>query len=337
MEKACERMRYQYYEDYRSGRRRRRDRRRRGCLGWLIQGLLRLLLLAMVLASLAALGVYMLPTALFMVEPDAELSLTDGLPSSPFNILVLGVDVANDGGQRSDAMLIASIDRGELKLTSVQRDMLVELEGHGMQKINAAYAYGGAEMAMRAVNEAFDLNVMKYIVVDYKVVVQLVDAVGGIELNVAEDEVAHINSNVLGMRKVFQPLGYTATELTTFGENTHLDGLQALGYARIRKLDSDFVRTSRQRAVINATLSRLKDQIWNPVAVIRFVVAGVNGIETNLSELEIASLGSKALLAEEIDQLRLPVNGSFEDDGSALTIVDREANIEVFRNFVYGE
>ena len=326
-----------YYEEY--GRKKKagkRGRRRRGCLGAAGRMLAKLILLALLLAALAAGGLYALPTSLFMVEPEAELSLTDGLPSSPFNVLILGVDVLDEGSQRSDTMMIASIGGGALKLTSIQRDTEAEIAGHATNKINAAYAFGGPELAMRTVNEALDLNVMRYVVVDFTALVRMVDALGGIEVDVTEEEMNHINLNVWKSRKVFAPLGYTAQELKTYGENTHLDGLQALGYARIRKLDSDFVRTSRQRTVIAAMLDKLRSRLWNPAMLAKFLSAGLSGVETNLSAVELLSLGEKALFAGELRQLRLPVDGSFDDNGSSLKITDRGANVQAFREFVYG-
>lgn len=296
----------------------------------------KLIAMALILALLAAGILYMLPTALFMVEPDAELSLTDGLPSSPFNVLVLGVDTLNNGAQRSDTMIIASVDGKALKLTSVQRDMIVEIHGHGRNKINSAFAFGGPELAMRTVNEALDLNIMRYVVVDFAVLVKLVDALGGIEMDISEAEMNHINQNVWKSRRVFAPLGYTAEILTEYGENVTLNGLRALGYARIRKLDSDFVRTSRQRAVISAMLVKLRSQLWNPVLLTNFISAGLDGIETNLSAVELLSLGEKALFSQKMDQLRLPVDGSFSDNGSSLVITDRDVNIRRFREFAYG-
>jgi anionic cell wall polymer biosynthesis LytR-Cps2A-Psr (LCP) family protein len=175
------------------------------------------------------------------------------------------------------------------------------------------------------------------VVVDFTVLVKLVDALGGISMDITEAEMQHINKNVLLSKKVFKPLGYTATELKTYGENVRLNGLRALAYARIRKLDSDFKRTSRQRAVIEAMLGKLKSRLWNPVTVTEFVATGLSGIETNLSTVEMLSLGAKALLGGEISQLRLPLDGTFSDDGSSLSVTNRTKNIEVLREFLYGE
>ena len=131
-----------YYESYARKKPRPRKKRRGGCLGALLRFFGKLVALALVLAMVGAVGLYFLPVSLFMVEPDYDLALATDLPSSPINVLVLGVDVLNDGSQRSDTMMIASIDRGTLRLTSIQRDTYVEIDGYGRGKINAAYVYG---------------------------------------------------------------------------------------------------------------------------------------------------------------------------------------------------
>lgn len=325
-----------YYEAYKPPKF-KEERRRGGCMNAIAKRFIKLLAALVALCVLAAGVLYLLPTALFMVEPDTELSLTDGLPASPFNILLLGVDALSSGSQRSDTMIIASIDNGSLKLTSIQRDMLASIEGHGKTKINAAYAYGGPELAMRTVNEAFDMNIMRYVVVDFTVLVKMVDALGGISMDITEAEMEHINKNVWLSRKVFVPLGYSAKQLKEYGEDVKLNGLRALAYARIRKLDSDFVRTSRQRNVIEAMLDKLKGRLWNPVTVSRFLSAGLSGVETNLSPIELLSLGEKALFAGGMEQLRLPLDGTFKDNGSSLSVTNRSRNVEALREFIYGE
>ena len=328
-----------YYEEPYEKKKRRRVRRRRrgGCLGALLRLLLKLVAMVAALAVLAGIGLYFLPEGVFMVERGGGLSLTGGLPESPFNVLLLGVDTLNDGAQRSDTMMIASVSRKGLKLTSLQRDVVANIEGHGRAKLNAAFAYGGPELAMRTVNETFGMNIMRYAVVDFTAVVKLVDALGGIEVDISEDEMRHINKNLYLSRTVFLPLGYTAQPMTAYGEDTHLNGLEALAYARIRKLDSDFMRTSRQRTVISAMLERIGENLYNPVMLYNFVRTAFGCVDTNLSAVELVSLGEKALLSGHVEQLRLPVNGTFDDNGSTLTMTDRQANVDKLYQFLYGE
>ena len=319
-----------YYEPYEKKRGRKRRRRRGGCLGRLIGLLLKLLALALIVCA----GLYFLPTSLMMVEKSEGLSPTDGLPGSPYNLLVLVVDTLNEGAQRSDTMMIASVSGGGVKLTSLQRDLMVSIPGHGKAKLNAAFAYGGPELTLRVVNETFGMNLVRYVVVDFTALVKMVDALGGVEVDVTEAERVQINKNVRYSGRVFAPLGYTYEELTVCGENTHLSGLQALGYARIRKIDSDFVRTSRQRTVIAAMLDALKTRPWRLAS---FARAALQGIDTNLSAVELISLGEKAIVGGVDGTLRLPLDGSFTDDGSKLTMTNAQRNIDKLYEFLYGD
>ena len=166
--------------------------------------------------------------------------------------------------------------------------------------------------------------------------VEIVDAVGGVDLEITDAEREQINYNVKSARKVFRPLGYTAAELLQSGENTHLTGLQALGYARIRKIDSDVTRAFRQRKLLNALLGKIRGNLWNPVMLFRLGRAIMNSTRTNMSAFQLISLGEKALAAGRAEQLRIPVPDSYDDNGSSLKITDWQANIGAFQTFVYG-
>ncbi|MBR1560997.1 MAG: LCP family protein [Clostridia bacterium] len=328
-----------YYESYQKKRKQPPRKRKRRSFGeWLGQGLLKLVALALTVALLSAALIYALPPALFAVEPDdMNLALTDGLPATRLNVLLLGVDDLRDGAQRSDAIMIASVGYGAFKLTSVMRDTLVDIPGHDRNRLNAAYAYGGLELVMRTINQNFGLNLMHYAQVDYVALVRVIDALGGVDIDLTEAERQRLNTAMLKLKSVFAPLGYVAEEVTTYGSNVHLNGLQALSYARIRKIDSDFVRTSRQRNLLNAIVKKIKSSLWNPALLIRLMRTVMANVHTNMSALQILSLGEKALLAGDGAQLRLPVDGSYTDDGSKLTVNDFNANRSAFTRFVYED
>lgn len=325
-----------YEEPYRKRKAPRRQRRRRSAGGCLVALLLRLLALVLLLAVLGAALLYALPVSLFAVEPEGvELSLSDSLPASRANILLLGLDMARENSQRSDAVIIATFGNGELRLASVLRDTLVDIPGHGSGKLNAAYAHGGPQLVMRTLNENFDLNIMHYVAVDFTALVDLVDALGGVELDVSEAEMARINQNLDAARARFEAMGYAAPALTQCGESTHLNGVQALYYARIRKLDSDFMRASRQRALLEAMLRKLRQNLWNPLLLYRLGRAILRSTDTNMSPVQLLSLGEKALLSGITKTIRLPVDGSYTDDGATLSITDPQQNINAFRIFAY--
>ncbi|MBQ2641189.1 MAG: LCP family protein, partial [Lachnospiraceae bacterium] len=123
-----------------------------------------------------------------------NLALTDGLPLNRLNILLLGTDDLRDGAQRSDAILIATLGYGCFRLTSVMRDTVVDIPGHGKSKLNAAFAYGGAELAMRTINQNFGLNIMHYAHVDFVALVKVIDAIGGVDLPLTDAERQRLNA-----------------------------------------------------------------------------------------------------------------------------------------------
>jgi len=328
-----------YYEEPYRGKKKRSSKsrgRRRGFGEWLAQGLLKLIALILAVALLVLGLLYALPPALFAVEPEGvNLALTDGLPLRCINILLAGTDDLRDGAQRSDAVMIASIGYGKFKLTSVMRDTLVDIPEHGRNKLNAAFAYGGPEMVMRTLNQNFGLNIMHYAQVDYVSLVRVIDAIGGVDITITDAERERINVTMRQAKKIFAPLGYTAHEVTQYGDNIHLDGLQAASYARIRKIDSDYMRTSRHRILITAIVNKIRSNLWNPAMLARLWRTVMDSVNTNMSLLQILSLGEKALLAGSIEQLRLPVEGSFTDDGSKLEVTSYPANHDAFMHFVY--
>ena len=328
-----------YYETYRGKTRKTRSgrtKRRSSCMGFLAKTLMKLIALALILAILAAGILYIIPPSFLNVDGgSADLALTDGLPSGYINILLLGLDKLQDGSQRSDSMIIASIGYGEIRLTSVMRDTIVNLPGYGEQKINSAYAHGGAEAAMRAVNETFGLNITRYIAVDFVTLVELIDALGGVDVTITEAELEQINANVGNVARIFQPLGYDAVPMTEYGD-MHLNGLFALGYARIRKIDSDYTRTSRQRTLLNAMLKQLKAQIASPSMYQKLIRVFNEHVDTNLSWIELISIAEKAVFAGDIQTARVPQDQHCTDDGSSIRITMPEACREWIYNFIYG-
>ena len=324
-----------YYESYQKKSPRKR-RRRKSFKAWFTGLILRTLAVVILLAVVCAGALYALPVSFFMIEPrDKDLSLTDGLPSSHLNVLLMGVDVLSENSQRSDAMIVASIGYNDVKLTSFMRDMVVNIPGYGSGRLNSAYAHGGPELVMRTLNSNFGLNIMHYAAVDFVSLVEIIDAIGGVDIDITEAEMEQINNNVYKSRKVFAPLGYTATALTEYGEDVHLNGLRALGYARIRKIDSDFMRTSRQRILLKAMIKGVRSRLWNPVMYVRLGNALIHSIETNMSVPQLVSLGEKALFAGDVQQKRIPVEGSYTDNGATLKIDSYKANTDAFRAFVY--
>ena len=332
-----------YYEEPykrkpRNERRQPRRRRRKTLGGWLAELCLRLVALALFVILLCGGLLYALPASLFAVEPEGvDLSLADGLPSEPANILLLGLDAIHENSRRSDAILIASVGYGQLKLTSVLRDMVLDIPGRGPGKLNAAYAYGGPTLVMKTLNENLGLNLVHYAAVDFRTLVNAVDALGGVELSITEAEMNKINQDLQADRQRVEAYGYAVPTLTQCGDDTHLNGLQALTYARIRKLDSDFGRTARQRRLLAAILKKLRAGLWNPALLSRLYKAVADTMTTDMSAVQLLSLGEKALAAGSPEQFHLPVEGAYADDGSSLTLTNPEMNTYALKKFIYGD
>lgn len=283
-------------------------KKRRGCLSRLFR--LALGVLAAVLILYVAIN---LISAIDLTGNKAALSVNGKLPGGWTNILLLGADMEEEGASRTDTMIIASIGGGgQVKLSSIMRDTMVRIDGHGTAKINAAYRYGGAELAMKTVNEAFAMNITHYAIVDFSTFPYLIDTLGGIEIDVSKREMEQINKNVHTAVRDMGGQKSDVVYLDTYGEGTHLNGAQALGYARIRSIDSDYMRTQRQRTVLNALLKKARGT-RDPIALISFAGAALSRIDTNLDMAKLVSIGTKVLLNDaDMREYRVPAEGTYE-------------------------
>lgn len=303
--------------------------------------LLRFIAILLILAAAAAVLLYELP--LSALGPHEASALGSGYT----HILLIGIDINAEGSSRSDTMMIASIGKDEVCLTSLQRDTGVYIPGRsGLNRLNAAYNYGGPELLMQTINLNFGLDLSMYALVDYDSFPELIDILGGVDIaGISNEEIAQLNHNmydVLRRRYDAGKMSYDEAseeyrrEFLMQGGDLHLDGLQALGYARIRKTDSDYTRTLRQRKVITAALKALKST-RNPITLIRLATQGIRSVETNLTTAELLSLGEKLLLDSSgaVRQTRLPVNGTYTDKGSMFYNVDYDKNHDAFIKFVY--
>ena len=176
------------------------------------------------------------------------------------NVALFGLDSRDDDkgvGNRSDTIMVASLNKetGVIKLVSVYRDTLLELGDGSYNKANAAYSFGDAEAAVSLVNRNLDLDVKKYISCTFKALVLAIDAVGGITVNVKEEELNYLNGYQV---EIIKATGIDSEAVTKPGKR-HLNGTQATAYARIRYTEGgDFTRTERQREVLTKLGRKLK-------------------------------------------------------------------------------
>lgn len=208
-----------------------------------------------------------------------------------FNILLIGSDTrTSDGNGRSDTMILVSINKKTQKIveTSLLRDMYVGIPGvSDGTRLNAAFAYGGANLLMKTVEQNFKVKVEKYASVDFFSFINLVDRVGGVTINISADEVRVANDYVKEINRL-KGLPKDSGLFTKSGEQT-VDGKKALAYARIRYVgNADWERTDRQRIVLNQLLTKLKG--LNFVQLNDMLNSFLPEVKTNLSRGELFTL-----------------------------------------------
>ena len=175
------------------------------------------------------------------------------------NIAVFGVDSRDSSvgkGNRSDVIIICSIDQssGNIKLVSVYRDTYLDVGKNSFQKATHAYSYGGPARAVKMLNDSLDLNITDYITFNWKAVATAINILGGVDIDVTKPEFKYINSYIT---ETVKGTGIGSVQLKAPGMQ-HLDGVQAVAYARLRYMDTDYQRTERQRKVVELAFEKAK-------------------------------------------------------------------------------
>lgn len=254
------------------------------------------------------------------------------------NILLIGVDSREVGERsRSDSMIIMTIDDNnkKLRLTSIMRDGYVPIKGHGEDKINAAFAFGGAELLINTLYENFQLNLDKYILVDFWGFEEVVDAVGGLEIDIKDYEIDEMN------KFTGEATGGRKAPLITHSGTQHLNGQQVLAYSRIRKVgNGGYERDERQRVVISLFVEKLKD-----VSMLQYpklLNSILPNIKTNMEPLMLLNYGYTVSKFEPlvIDELEIPqseISNGRMYRGSWVLLMDIDQNAKVLNDFIYND
>lgn len=259
------------------------------------------------------------------------------------NILLIGLDGTNDKlPKRSDTMIILTIDKlnKSLKLTSLARDTLVKIPGRGEEKLTHAYAYGQEELLMQTINENFDLDIKDYAVVNFKSFIDIVDIIGGVDINVNEKEIHHLNEVIKECYEVNHDNTKNIEYITSSG-NHNLNGYQALAYARIRKLDTIYKRDERQRLILTNIAHKLSDVSISKYPQIAKSI--LRHIKVNIAFNKIIDLAFIAheLASYDISQLEFPISeyreeGRIGEKGTYVVKWEKNKNIELLHQFIYG-
>ena len=259
------------------------------------------------------------------------------------NILLIGNDSRNaDEGGRSDAMILVSISSrtNSIHLTSLLRDIYVDIPGHDGNRLNAAYAYGGPELLMETLEENFDIEVNRYMLVNFQAFANLVDAVGGVDLELSNEEVQYVNGYLVEYNQLEGRAEGTDYLDSSLSGNIHLNGPQALAYCRNRYIGSDFARTERQRKVVAAAVKNA------PFALVtngsELIEGVMSNITTNLTKNELSGLMMQAPMMITYDMVSgsIPLEGTYSNAnirGMAVLEVDFEANKQYIREEIYGK
>lgn len=266
--------------------------------------------------------------------PELSLGKTDqigGRGSHVVNILLIGQD-RREGEERarSDSMILCTFNKKtqQVIMTSFLRDLYVTIPGHGANRINAAYAAGGMELLDKTLEENFGLHIDGNVEVDFDRFAEIIDLLGGVELELRQDEADFINEE-------------TGSSLTAGWQR--LAGEQALMYSRIRKLDADgdFSRTNRQRKVMSALLSAYRgSDAGTMVSLLKQVLPMLDTDLGNMKLLMLAAELAPMLGSAEIVSQHVPAPGTYTDqtiDGMAVLVPDKEAIQTMLEKTLLGE
>lgn len=256
----------------------------------------------------------------------------------PTNIALFAVDRrSNEGEGNSDVVMIISIDQltKKIKMSSLMRDTYVTIENNGKDKLNAAYAKGGPQLAIKTINQNFDLDIKDYINVDFFSAAKIVDALGGVNINVKPAELSFLNNYLYEISLIEK---IPSVPLTTAGLQK-LDGKQTVAYTRIRGVGrGDYDRTERQRNVLVALFSKMQGA--GPDIFPVFMNEILPNLETSMSSMTLFTLGSNILNSKTkvIEQARFPLDSASK--GERINNVwylntDLKATSTSIYNFIY--
>lgn len=269
------------------------------------------------------------------------------------NILLVGADKNNDEqdqdvDRRSDSMMIATLDikHNKLKITSLMRDMYVQIPGHGKNKLNAAYSIGGIKLLYKTIAESFGIRMDGYAEVNFDAFVNVIDELGGIEVTLTESEAKNLNETNYIKRHKYRNVKE--------GKQT-INGYQALGYCRIRhgkrRADGtlpgvytvsgkgdDYGRTERQRLTMQAILKKIKT--LSPEELLELAEVVMPNITTDISKKEIYTYMMEVVQmgTTELHQYVIPIEGGYTTQtfsvGDCL-VPDLEANKSALKKFIF--
>ena len=256
-----------------------------------------------------------------------------------WNIAAFGVDSRDSSigrGNNSDVIIIVSINRenGEIRMVSVFRDSYLSLSNGSYSKINAAYAIGGPEQAVRALNQNLDLNITDYVTFNWKAVATGINILGGVDIELTDAEFKYINSYIT---ETVKGTGIGSVQLEHAGAN-HLDGVQAVAYARLRYMDDDYTRTARQRKIIElcyqkarkADVQTLSDLAGNMLSMVATSLTWEDGMSLAAQVRNYTIAGTQGFPEDRKESIMGP-------KGACVLPNTLKSNVRQLHGFLFGD
>ncbi len=273
---------------------------------------------------------------------DSKASMVDGIT----NILLVGTDGKYvEKGNRSDSIMLVTIDsnKKDIKISSIARDTYVDIPGYSTEKLTHAYAYEGIDLLKEVFKVNFDLDIDKYIAVNFVSFMDIMDELGGVEVNVEEKDIDEVNKYIDACYAYYDnKKDEVDKEYITKAGVQKLNGYQALAFSRIRYTDDAFARDNRHRDVAESVYKEFLKK--GPEDYKRCADIILDNTKTNISPMEMLNLGYTVfnINDKKIDQFQFPLeeyrNGHIisKEKGWVLEW-DREENLKAWHEFIYGE
>ncbi len=287
-----------------------------------------------------------------ITEKPEELGFDEVKDDRVINMALFGVDTRKPDSFKglSDSIMILSVNTAtkKIKLISVMRDSLVPIEKNGnitYNKINSAYSTGGPELALKTINTIFDLDISEYVTVNFFKLADIIDAVGGVEVTLTQREILYVNA---GVGEAYNAMGIPfdkADKVTSAGKQ-HLNGIQAVAYARIRYTANsegtanDYGRTDRQRLVMKELYKKVK--VMSKSQYLKLIKPILSSCETSLSYSDVIDAVLNVLSANSsFGEMRVPeysyLMASPNAGVGSVVYYDLEFAAELIHSFIYDD
>lgn len=297
---------------------------------------LKKLILAIV-TVVVMMGLY---TGAVLAEDESESEIQLQETNDTYNILLIGVDRRDESWVgNSDVMLLVTVNpqKEKIYLTSFMRDLYADIPGIGVQKLNAACANGGAELCVQTIEENYQVQIDNYAMVDFNSMAEIVDSIGGVDIEISEAEMEYINNNIANQ---YSLAGKDDPVYLDHAGEVWLNGYQAVVYSRNRSTGStsDFGRTERQRKLMTAILKKAQSDYVETQSsstlqtLLSFTSHDLTGADTLKLMMKVSDW-----LNYEIEEVRVPFDDMYYSENEILIPTDMAATREKLQDILYRQ